>query len=305
MKPETSIPDNPFAPARLSPLAKPPLACPLPYGLTWDDLQAHLPGYNKHAESQAQAFESYEKQGLHGGANSCILTLTYPVVQNQFQSETIFAKKIEDPKMWEAQKYRFLASHGIPTPNLIGIIQKGETEIIFLEFIPTIGIDFGSTWEVESVLHLAAQLNSLQNLPDFFKPVPGMPKAEFDELVRGVLARIAQDQALPFKIEVSRWSEAFQTVQEACRKLPTALNHNQFFFQQMGWVQRDNTRQLVIFDLETMTIGPRFFDMSTIIDSLAFYSGREPLDLFRIYYDRLCQLTGLEIGYILVSPLAA
>jgi hypothetical protein len=46
-----------------------------------------------------------------------------------------------------------------------------------------------------------------------------------------------------------------------------------------------------------MTIGPRFFDMSTIIDSLAFYSGREPLDLFRIYYDRLCQLTGLEIGY--------
>lgn len=69
---------NRFEPSNLSPLPKAPVACALPYDLTWEDLQPILPDFDEQGDTGPQAFTSYEKQGLHGGANSCILTLHYP-----------------------------------------------------------------------------------------------------------------------------------------------------------------------------------------------------------------------------------
>jgi hypothetical protein len=191
---------NPFEPANLSPLPKAPLACALPYDLTWDDLRPILPDLDERGSAGAQAFASHEKQGLNGGSNSCILTIRYPAGENQLRSETIFIKQAADPKKAEARKYQFVASHGVPTPHLLAAIRRGGAEIILLEFLPTIGVDFRSTSEVNSMLHLVAQLNAIRNPPDLFNPPPRDPRPEFGradrDVARSSSARRSQRPAL-------------------------------------------------------------------------------------------------------------
>ncbi|HXQ33964.1 MAG TPA: hypothetical protein VN843_08135 [Anaerolineales bacterium] len=288
---------NPFEPASLSPMPKTPVPCLLPYNLTWDDLRSILPGFEPESNT-IQAFSSYEKQGLNGGANSCILTLRYLVEENQFRSETIFIKRATDMGSREAQKYLALASLDIPTPRLLADIYKNNAEIILLEFLPKIGIDFQSAAEVNSLLHLAAQLNSILNPPEIFgQSGGGIPQAEFDRHVRGALKEIARDRSLPLTVNIPRWFDAYQIACIACKSMPRAVNHNEFSFQQVGWVQRDGKNQLVIFDLETMSLSPRFTDIAGILPGLAIYTGQSQNDLFKIYFDRLCELNALELEF--------
>ena len=286
---------NPFEPARLSPIPKTLVASPLPYDLTWADIRSSLPGFDDRENANAQAFASYEKQGLNGGPNSCILTLHYPIGENQFRSETVFIKQTIDTEKMEAQKYQILAALGIPTPRLLAAIQKDNAEIILLEFLSKIGIDFRLTGEVKSLLYLVAQLNSIQNPPDVFNSSPVVPQGEFDERVRNALLEISHNPSLSVTVDVPRWFDAYQRARAACKSMPLAVNHNEFFFQQVGWAQRDDTSQLVIFDLETMCLSPRFNDIAGVLDRLALYTGQDRLELLRIYLDRMWELNRLEM----------
>lgn len=288
---------NLFDPAHLSPVPKTPVACSLPYGLMWADLRGILPGIEVREGAGLQAFSSYEKQGLNGGSNSYILTLQYPAGDNQVLSRTVFIKQTSDPGRMEAQKYQALASFGIPTPHLLGVIHKNNLEILLLEVLPKIGIDFHAPDEVTSLLHLAAQVNSIQNPPEVFNSAAEeIPQTEFDERVRVALLEIAQDRSLPAAVDARRWFSAYHFAQTACKPLPTAVNHNEFYFQQVGWVQRDGISQLVIFDLETMCLSPRFSDIAGILPALVMYTGRHERELFKIYFDRVSELTHLELG---------
>jgi hypothetical protein len=42
----------------------------------------------------------------------------------------------------EADHYRLLAGHGVATPQLLAAIERDGTEVMVLEFLPLIGIDF-------------------------------------------------------------------------------------------------------------------------------------------------------------------
>jgi hypothetical protein len=291
---------NSYDPANLSPIAKAPTACTLPYDLTWADLRPILPDFAGQGSAPAQAFASHEKQGLNGGPNSCILTLRYPSSETRLRSETVFIKCTTNLAKAEAQKYQFLASHGVPTPRLLGVIRRGGTEIIFLEFLPAIGIDFRDAGEVNSLLQLVAQLNSVQNPPDLFHQPSGDPQDEshaaFDRSVRAALTELSRARALPVPIDVPRWFSAYQIAQEASNSMPLAVNHDEFYFQQVGWAKRGAARQLVIFDLETMSLRPRFTDIANILYPLAMYTGRDQVELFGVYLDRLRQLNQLELS---------
>ena len=287
---------NPFEPANLSPIAKAPVACPLPYGLTWHDVRSILPGLKEREGTGGQAFSSHEKQGLNGGPNSCILTLHYPTGENQFRSETVFIKHTSDPEKMEAQKYQFLASRGVPTPHLLSSIRRDNAEIILLEFLPKIGIDFHAPSEVNSLLDLTAHLNSIQDPPDLFNSSPGIPQAEFDERVRTALIEVVQNQSLSIAIDIPRWLDAYQFACATCKSMPLAVNHNEFSFQQVGWAPRDGTNKLVMFDLETMSLSPRFTDIAGILTRLAMYTRRDEFELFKIYFDRMRERTRLELA---------
>jgi hypothetical protein len=287
---------NLFDPASLSPLSIAPVPCALPYDLTWDDLRPALPGFTAGGETAAQAFIAHEKQGLHGGENSCILTLRYPDAGGVIRSETIFVKHATNAAQFEAAKYRYLASKDFPTPRLLCVVRKGDAEIVLLEFLPVIGINFRDASEVESLLHLAAQLSALPQPQGLLVESPGMPQDEFDRHVHAALVKLAQDRTWGFEIDVPRWFSAYQVAQEAHAAMPKAVSHNQFHFQQVGWAHRGDNRELVMFDLQTLGLNSRFSDVSGVLRPLAVFSGRDEVELFTIYLERLRQLQRIELG---------
>ena len=287
---------NLFEPDGLSPLPIQPQTCELPYGLTWDDLQSVLPDFDVQESSKARAYVSHEKQGLSGGANSQILKLSYPIPGNQTAEQTIFFKINPDPDKAEAPKYRFIESRGVATPRLLAAYQKGAAEVVLLEFLPEIGIDFQSASEVDELLHLAAALNAIQDPPGLFDSQPGLPQAEFDASVREALVVLAQGRSLP-KIDASRWYAAYLVAQEASKSMPQAVNHNEFYFQQVGWAPRGPDRRLVLFDLETMALTPRFTDIGGILYPLSSYTGRDQAGLFQVYLDHLRRLGHFDLDF--------
>lgn len=284
-----------FHASYLSPQPKDAQPCDLPFGLTWQELQPALPGFSLQAGIKAHAFVSYQKQGVSGGNNSCILTIRYPAEENAERTETIFIKHTQGPDKVEACKYQFLAEHGVPVPRLLGVIPSGESETIILEFLPTIGIDFSSASEVNSLLELAASINAILTPPDPSRAqLAGLPQDQFDEMVRHALREIENAQvqsAAAHRLDPEHWLTAYKTAHKVMEITPQALNHNQFYFQQVGWAQRGPGRQLVSFDLETLDLSPRFSDIATILYALSLYSGRDQIELFQFYLDTLSRLT--------------
>jgi hypothetical protein len=280
-----------FDSAYLSPLARTARALPLPYGLTWEELMHVLPGFDLAQAERAYAIEGPAKQGLNGGANSCILRLRYPAGGSRLHSRLVFIKQNAEPSVMEVQRYAFIAARDVPTPRVLAVIPKNGTEVILLEFLPRIGVDFQQNSEVDEMLRLAAALNALSEGPAGFVPGAGSPQEAFDALLRDALARLAREPGNEM-VDPARWLDAYHAALEASRAMPLALCHNQFYFQQIGWAGRGKGRRLVLFDLETMFLSRRFTDIGTFLYPLSQFSSRPQFELFQVYLDALRALTG-------------
>ena len=279
-----------FTPARLSPVPVEPRACALPYALTWADLRGSLPGCA--AEPDGRAWTSYAKQGLNKGPNSTILTLEYAAADGPRRTRTVFVKQVDDPVNAEAAKYRFLSSRGIPTPRLLATVVRGGTEVVVLEFVATIGIEPDET---DDLLSLVAALNAVDQPPrELFTPRPGLPAGEFHTRVENAVATLARDPAVSASVPVEprRWLAAYTRVERAVATYPLALNHGELYFQQVGWAGTADERRLVVFDLETMALLPRFTDVAALLREMSAQTGRTQRELFGRYLRSLHALTG-------------
>lgn len=284
---------NPFTQVNLSPLAHEPFPVPLPFDLTWADLRPLLPDFDWMAHATAQALERHTIQGLHGQGKSTILTLDYPARPDTRSTRTFFFKR--DLARKESARYRCLKSCGVPTPKIAGVIQKEAAEVLVLEFLPVIGIEFSSRSEVDSLLHLVAEVNAMKDSPDLFLPPPSPLQAgNFGLRVVEALDRLACERPV-YSILPDRWMAAYEKSLVAAGRMPLALNHNEFSYQQVGWTEGSRTRRLVIFDLESMVITQRFTDIANIVYSLALYTGRDEYELFCVYLDHLGRLTGANL----------
>jgi hypothetical protein len=279
-----------YTPASLSPKPTEPRPCALPYDLTWAELGGCLPDFTT-AEG-AHAWLSYEKQGLNKGANSCILTLGYTGRDGSPREQTVFCKRSEDPARAEATKYAYLLSREMPTPRLLGVVARDRGEVIVLEFLTTVGIE---PYDADEFLLLIARLNAVQAPSDPFTLPPGMPEERFRARVKAALTTLAGDPGVPVAVDPDRWFAAYRRAAESVATLPVALNHGELYFQQVGWSVADGMRRLVMFDLETMGLRPRFHDIATVLAGTATYAGREQRALFASYLDALASLTGVMI----------
>jgi hypothetical protein len=63
----------------------------------------------------------------------------------------------------------------------------------------------------------------------------------------------------------------------------------------VGWAQREENRELVLFDLETLAITARFNDIAGLLYPLSVYTGRDQTELFHTYLDKLSQLNQSEV----------
>lgn len=278
-----------FTPELLSPVPIEPQECPLPYGLTWDDVGAGLPGFVA-TGPPARAWISHAKQGLHGGPTSCILSLRYPRADGSWTTQTVFVKY--GPATSEAAKYRFLESCGVLTPRLLHAVTRDDSEVVVLEFLPIIGVHPSAA---DELLVLIARLNALEYPPsDLFQRRPGFPVALFDELLRAALIALADDPVCPVPIDPDGWFSVYKRAENDAAALPMTLNHGEMYFQQVGWSRR-GLQRLVMFDLETMARLPRFTDIGNVLEALAAQTGREQRELFATYLAALQRLTGVAL----------
>lgn len=280
-----------FDPASLSPVRVKARECALPYGLTWLDLAPCLPGLDAAELDKCRALTLYEKQGLDKGTNSCIITLRYRAA-GTLRERTVFAKQTADVNAWERAQYRFLSEQGVPTPELLVAIARNRTEVLALEFLSTIGVDFHAPSQVRDLLHLVARLNSVTGEAVKRAPGRGMPRADHDALVKAALTKVSLEP--PGVVDADRLFRGYKIARGALASMPDALSHGELYFQQVGWSDRDGARRLVLFDLATLDRRPRFTDIAGILPLLAQESGERELELFEIYLESLRQLTGLR-----------
>lgn len=285
------LPDQ-YALEQLSPISVAPRLVDLPYELSWDDLRPCLPGYT----DRVRAEESYAKQGLHGGDSSRILTLHYRHQDGSERSPTVFVKESTEAPAAEAAKYRFLAAREIPTPELLQMFSRGGREILVLEFLTTIGIEPD---DADELLALISRLNSVKSPPvDTFRPRAGLPVPEFHARVHAALEALAMDPAVQIGVDPGSWLSSYQGAGRAVVAMPGCLNHGELYFQQVGWSTAGGGRRLVMFDLETMALLPRFTDVAGILHGLSHRTGRDERELFSSYLQYLNQLTGAALDEV-------
>jgi hypothetical protein len=273
-----------FVPAQLSPVPVEADPSELPYGLLWNDLRPCLPGFDRPTDAR----RSHQKQGINKGTNSCILTLNYRTAQES-RSRTLFFKHITDPSRAEAAKHRFLAAHGVPTPALLHTVDRPGSEVLILEFLPIVGIE---PTAADELITLIARLNAVEDPPNaLFRPNPGRPEDEFDSGVRAALHRLADDSA-PF-VQPDVWFSTYKRIGEAATTTPVALNHGELHYQQVGRSTSDSA--LLLFDLETTALLPRFTDIADMLRSLSISAGRSEDELFAVYLRERRQFTGVTL----------
>jgi hypothetical protein len=275
--------------ARLSPVQIRARPCALPYGLAWSDLRECLPGFV--TAIGARSWVAYEKQGLNGGATSCILTLGYPSTDGLERTETVFVKQAIDPTTAEAARYRFLERCGVAVPRLLTSTDTGHGEVIVLELLPTIGL---LPTDADELLDLIACLNAVDRPPaDLFTASAGMPVDLFDAKVRTALALLAEDPETDGVVDPHGWFDGYKSAELVTASLPVALTHGELAFQQLG---RTQFGRVVVFDLETMAVRPRFTDVAGILGELQAATGRDERDLFGHYLARYAALTGATLN---------
>ena len=89
---------------------------------------------------------------------------------------------------------------------------------------------------------------------------------------------------------------AYRHAQAAAEAMPPAVNHGEFYFQQVGWAARGTSGQLVVFDLETLALRPRFTDIATVLYPLSIYTSQPQAALLEVYLARWRELTGQTVG---------
>lgn len=266
-----------FRPSRLSPQPVHERATTLPYGVSHSDLHVALPDLD--AGSVLRILVTHTIRGLHDVSSSRLITVAYRRRDGRDTRRTLFLKSTTQR---EAAVYDVLSLHGIATADVLTTVPTATGSVLVLDFLPTIGIEAS---EVNTFLDLIAQLNAVPEPPvPQLSPLPGMPTADFDALVCSTLVDLATDPATD--LDPVLWMRAYDEIQRTVATLPTALNHGELFFQQIGWTQAPN-RRLVLLDLETMAVLPYLSDVASVLTGLTLLTGRDERELFATYLTRL------------------
>jgi hypothetical protein len=239
----------------------------LPFGLSWDELGLGVPS------------SVVERRSLNDRTWSAIVTIP--------GGEQLFVKANENERRHEAGRYRALAGTGVPVPRLLRVVERPSVEVIVLECLSRVGVDFGSGAEVAELLRVTAMLNAAR--PAVALPTGGgTPQAEFEASVYAALAEVAGRDA-------DRWWAAYRRAVPRVDGMPTALCHGEFFFHQVGWAVRGGEPALVVFDLETLAYRPRFADIGSILWPLAEGTGRAQEELLTAYLGELRRYAGVAV----------
>ena len=263
------------------------------FGLT--KAQLH-PIVTEVAGEPAAAFDiaiEHRVRGRHGFSGEKVIpTFRYQTRSGRRGEMVVFVKRrYEDhPGYREAHHYTYLTRHGAPVARLYGALTDDQhREILFLEHLDVVtelDLPFAETQQepkrFPAYLAAFARFHAVEPCDEYAARLhEDMAQREWgpwweESKLRGNAARILESvwehatrgelgervAALCQEARgtlgllhglVGRWAGAVS-------KLPIGLAHSDCYPDCVGW--RSATREAVIFDLEDVGLGPRFFDVA-------------------------------------------
>ncbi len=219
-------------------------------------------------------------------SETLVPTFSYQTASGATGEALIFVKRQLDSEAREAPFYLEAETADIPTPKYYGnrIGSQGE-EILFLEFLPVVGVDKNNAGEVREMVELIARINTAPlRCAEFTIPAPIPPEQQVIRMERDVEQRLIP--TLEQIWESGAAGEVGAEIERLCRENPQAIaTLKRYVFalherivslpedaliqgdtgsHQMGWRRSAAGKQLVVFDLG-WCVGRRFYDIADIV----------------------------------------
>ena len=215
----------------------------------------------------------HQVEGDYGfGGEKAIPTFSYVTAEGRRGRITVFAKHSVNPESPEGEKYRFLAAHGVPVPQVYGLVRSPEERsILFLEYLDVSeqAQSVRSTEGLLEMLSLMARVNAIRPSPEQAAVLPSWwdgPAAEvstlevlWEEAERGDLGEDLQQFCASRRDDLPRLLAFTQRLDQQAREMEMGVLHNDFSTGNTG---RRASGERVVMDPELMGTGPRFGDVS-------------------------------------------
>lgn len=215
----------------------------------------------------------HQVEGFYGfAAEKLIPTFSYVTPEGRRGRVTVFAKHSHNPESPEAKKYRFLAAHGVPVPQVYGLVRSPEDRpILFLEYLD-VSEQAQSVRSAEGLLELLslmARVNAIQPTPEqtaFLHSWWDGPATEVSTLEllwehaqKGDLGDDLQQFCSSRQHDLPRLQAFTRRLDQQMREMAMGVLHNDFSPENTG---RRATGERVVMDPELVSMGPRFGDVS-------------------------------------------
>ena len=205
----------------------------------------------------------------------CVLCLSFKTVDNCDGEVSVFVKRQDgDEGFKETPHYEYLNRNHLPVPRLYGsLLDEQQMEILFLEDVePNTegGRPLDTPGNLSAFLALAARINALQpegkygsglyyfgwdrRIDGGIRTVDAMWSAA----ASGQLGKDVMTLCSPTRRDALLSLAEF--LSKNVPKLERGYTHNEYVPEQIG--RRPETGEMVVFDLRTTGLGPRFVDVA-------------------------------------------
>ena len=252
----------------------------------------------------------------HKGAQSVTIipTFYYQTARGKYGKIPIFVKRQLNATHREADNYFAFEEVGIPTPKCYGhLVGANGAEILFLEFLPEIGLDVQDEFEVREWLGLLAQISATPLPFAHFKINSEILEAEAERDKRW---QQDWESSLKRMWEKGTEGELGAKIKALCGDYPSgvailkdyqshvdkqttriskdALAQGDACDHNLGWRITDQGKEIVVFDLG-FKIGHRFADISYVIDGQLQSCPLSPKEIASCFLNQYNDLSGESV----------
>jgi len=265
------------------------------FGLTKSQLQPILDNIANEPVTSFDVSVKHQVQGFYGTRGEKVIpTFTYTTQTGRTGNTTVFVKRqyANYPGHSEAHHYVYLGQHQAPVPRMYGaLIDSDQREILFLEYLDEITNEdqfLNDDDKFRQFLSVMARFNAIQPSQEYVVRLhkdmaqrPGPPGLSLVQRMTAAVSALSDILAHARKGELGNALEKlcsdnegkFSRLQMHAKRLiklvaqmETGLCHNDFHPYQTAW--RQKTGELLMFDLEYVGLGVRFYDITPWLGEL-------------------------------------
>jgi len=256
------------------------------FGLTKAQLQPIVENAVGEPVASFDISVEHQVQGYYGYSSEKVIpTFVYTTRPGRTGNITIFVKRFNEPGPREAHHYAYLEKHRAPIPRMYGSLTDAEQrEMIFLEYLDCIGDIEAYRHFLDDADHLhrllavIARFSAIRPSDEYAAELPcsdadhisrDLTKAAsnlgdiWEHACSGKLGDAMKRLCAGSQKELPRLQTLAHDLIAPTARIERGLTHGDLCVDSVAW--RPDPRQLLILDLESINLGPRFYDVAEYI----------------------------------------